>query len=69
MTHPDWTGSEKRSTSGTWVEYRESGDILWVLKVAGLGAIVMRAGSDAETGRLIFNGVSTFSNAQIGLWE
>ena len=68
MVRSNWSGSEKRSTSSTWVEACGE-EYRWVMQVKGLGAIILRADSDPDTGRLIFSGVSTLTNAEIGLWE
>ena len=61
----DLNPDHRRSTSATYIEDRGK-DILWVMQVKGLGALVMRAGSDTKTGRLDFRGVSEFSDAEIG---
>lgn len=55
----------QRSSSAMWVEDKGR-ELLWVLKVKGLGALVMRATSDAETGRLSFEGLSEFTDSEIG---
>lgn len=52
------------STSGTWTEDRGS-DVIWVLRVPGLGAIVIRAIENRHTKKLGNDGVSTFTEAEI----
>jgi len=61
----DYNPDHRRSTSATYIEDRGK-EILWVMQVRGLGAIVMRAGSDKYTGRMDFRGVSEFTDAEIG---
>lgn len=40
-------------------------DLLWMMEVRGLGVLTMRAGSDRETGRLVFNGVGIHTDEEI----
>jgi hypothetical protein len=61
-TDPD----RERSTSALYVEEREN-DIVYVLQVKGLGAIMMRA-SYSDDDQLRFNGLSTFTESEIGFY-
>jgi hypothetical protein len=53
------------SHSGTYCEDRGH-DVIWVLRVKGLGAIVMRAVQDNKTFHLKDDGVSIFTDGEIG---
>lgn len=59
--HPD----RRRSDAALFVEERGQ-TLLMIIQVRGLGAMCFRATSDGETGRLLFEGVSEFTNAEIG---
>jgi hypothetical protein len=65
VEYKDYNPDRQRSSSMTHVEDRGA-DIVWLMQVKGLGALLMRAGSDPETGRLDFYGVSQFTDAEIG---
>ncbi len=53
------------SSSAMFIESREN-DVIWVLAVAGLGALVLRADYEPESSTPVFKGVSEFSDAEIG---
>lgn len=61
-TNPDL----KRSESGMWIE-EHGGDLYWVLKVHGLGALLLRAETSHKNkdGKLTFFGVSSFTSEEI----
>lgn len=66
VDYKDFDPDKQRSSSLTYIEDRGR-DIMWVMAVKGLGVVLMRAsGSDSETGRLNFDGVSIFTDAEIG---
>ena len=58
--HPDKVASE----AGFEIAARESSYIC-VMEVRRHGALVLRASSDPDTGRLLFNGVSLFTTEDI----
>jgi hypothetical protein len=70
---PKWERFEDRnpdhhpSTSGMFIEERAK-DIMWLLPVAGLGVLVMRAEYEmaGDTMSMVFKGVSEFSDQEIG---
>lgn len=59
----DFNPDHNSSVSGLYVEEKDE-SVLYVLKVQQLGAIVMRASCD-DAGELVFDGVSTFTEAEI----
>jgi hypothetical protein len=59
----DYNPDHYSSFSGTWLEERED-TVIMIMKVAHLGAIVIRASCDSS-GELVFNGVSTFTEKEI----
>ena len=63
----DLNPDHKPSESGMFIEERAK-DILWLLPVAGLGVLVMRAEYEmaGETMSMVFKGVSEFSDQEIG---
>ena len=48
-----------------FIESREH-DVIWVLPVAGLGVLVLRADYEAGSAIPVFKGVSQFTDAEIG---
>ena len=60
----DYCPDHRPSTSGMFIEDGMRG-VLWVLPVFGLGALVMRAESNPD-GEMVFMGVSTFTDCEIG---
>ena len=66
VAYKDYNPDRQRSTAGMWVEPDHQGNYRWVLAVKGLGALVMRATSNDTTGRLNFQGLSEFTENEIG---
>ena len=65
VDYKDFNPDHQRSSGAMFIEDRGV-DIVWVLQVKGLGALMLRADSDRETGRLNFKGVSEFTDREIG---
>ena len=63
----DYNPDHAPSTSGMFIEERAK-DIMWLLPVAGLGVLVMRAEYEmtGESMSMVFKGVSEFSDQEIG---
>jgi len=59
--HPD----KRPSASRMLVVDRGKEGLVWLLEVRGCGAIVMRAASSTQSGRLHFQGVSLFTDEEI----
>lgn len=66
VEYKDFNPDRQRSSSGMIVEPDDKGNYRWVLLVKGLGAIVMRASANPDTGRLEFQGISEFTDAEVG---
>ena len=66
VDYKDYNPDRQRSSSATFIEPDDKGSYRWVLMVKGLGAVVMRASADDDTGRLEFQGISEFTDSEIG---
>jgi hypothetical protein len=66
VDYKDFNPDHCSSSAGMWVEPDDKGSYRWVMAVKGLGAMVMRAEANADTGRLEFKGMSEFTDAEIG---
>lgn len=60
----DYNPDHRPSDSRCWIENRDD-SAYEVLQVAGLGALVLRVGYDAD-GKLVDKGVSEFTDGEIG---
>ena len=58
--HPD----KLRSASRLYLEERDR-SLYWLLEVRGYGALLMRASTGHEDGKLQFDGVSIFTDEEI----
>jgi hypothetical protein len=68
VEYKDFNPDHQISSSGRWVEPDDKGSFRYVLEVKGLGVLVMRgtARADDPSGRLVFEGVSIFTEQEIG---
>lgn len=67
----DYSPDHRPSSSALEVGNTDDGGVRMVLVVRGLGVIILRASSDWKdpSGRLKFNGCSTFTRTEIGFSE
>ncbi len=47
----------------------EDGTIRMAIRVAGHGVLVLRGVPEPTTGKIEFKGMSSFTNAEVGIWE
>lgn len=59
------TSPDKRRSSSLTRVVDLGHEFVWLMVVRGLGVISMRATSDLATGRLHFNGLSTFTDQML----
>jgi hypothetical protein len=65
VDYVDYNPDHQRSSSGLIIEAQGDGAI-GVFPVRGLGVLVMRADFDPASGRLMFMGLSSFTDGEIG---
>lgn len=55
----DYSPDGRPSDAGFFVDVKENGDVIWALKVRGLGVVTLRA--IVYRGRSVFKGIATFT--------
>ncbi len=50
-------------------DFTDDGSLRMAIRVRGLGAMVLRAVPDPVTGKMDFKGLSSFTNAEAGIWD